>query len=224
MYITVSGPASSGKGTISRSFAQQFGLVHVDAGLIFRWIAYVCRRKDALTESNLRILEKNFMQYRWDGKRGSVEYGGELIDLKLADPEIASLTSKLASDPKYFTHMTEVTERIISSFPAVIVDGRSAGTALLPNADMKFYIDAPIHIRVARRLSDLAKINEGLVYEDVFSQLLERDSRDKARSTDPLRIPQGASIIDSGSMSVSDAVTYMHQEITNRGFVLEEAH
>lgn len=222
MYITINGPASSGKGTISRSFAQQFGLIHVDAGLIFRWMAYVCGRTGAFVEINSKLLKQNPMRYKWNGHRGSIEFEGKSLDVQLAHPEIASLTSKLSSDPKYFIHMIEVTEKVINSFPTAIVDGRSSGTVLLPYAEAKFYVDAPVYIRAARRLSDLAKVHPKLTYENVLSQLLERDRRDKTRTLDPLRIPQGSSIIDSGSMSVPEAVAYMYQEITTKGFVLKK--
>lgn len=217
MYITVSGPSASGKGTISRAFARQFGLVHVDAGLIFRWIAYVSGQVGADVVSNSQILERYPMQYRWDGNRGSIEYAGEVLDLQLADPEIARVTSELASDPMYFGPMIEVTEKIISSFPTAIVDGRSAGTVLLPYAEAKFYIDAPLRVRAARRLSDLAEAHPELTYEMILSQLRERDYRDRTRILDPLRKPQGSLVIDSSSMSVSEIVAYMHRIVVVRG-------
>jgi cytidylate kinase len=156
------------------------------------------------------------MRYTWNGCRGGIEYGGELLGYQLAHPEIANLTAKLASDPKYFTCMVGITEKVISSFPEAIVDGRSAGTVLLPHAEAKFYVDAPISVRAARRLADLAEVHPRLTHDDMLSQLEERDRKDRTRALDPLRIPQGAALIDSSAMSISEAVTYMHQIVQAR--------
>lgn len=216
MYITVSGPASSGKGTISRSFAQKFGLTHVDAGLIFRWVAYLYDRAGGALEIGSELLERHPMRYVWNGCLGSIEYEGELLNSQLAHPEIANLTAELASDPKHFVRMIEITERIIGSSPEAIVDGRSAGTVLLPHAEVKFYVDAPIHVRAARRLADLIKDHPKLTYDDVLSQLNERDRKDRTRLLDPLRIPRGALLVDSSAMSVSEAMTYMRQIVQAR--------
>jgi cytidylate kinase len=201
MKITISGPAASGKGTVSRVIARHFGLMHFDAGLIFRYYAYV--RYERGDEAALALINSSgdVWTYDWDGVKAIVREAGETLTGRLMGAEVSHLTSALATDAVHFHRMLKLCAHVLDRVPDVIVDGRSAGTLLVPHADFKFFLEAPLPLRAERRLADYRNMGLDHSYADVFAQLEERDRLDETRSIDPLRIPEGACVIHTGHLT-----------------------
>ena len=204
MKITINGPAASGKGTVSRMLAGKLGYVHFDAGMVFRFYALMsinygienCR--EFLVE---QLWEK--WSYEWSAKGGSIICEGRDVSAELHEQHIASLTAQLAATPQDFVQMIAITERVLAEFTRVIVDGRSAGTVLLPGADRKFYLDAPAEIRAERRYQELIQRGITSSREQVIADLLSRDELDRNRRLDPLQIPEGAQVLQTGFSSAT---------------------
>lgn len=219
MRITISGPSASGKGTVSRRFAQCYGLLYVDIGLIFRCSAFFLHRGTVRHVGEMKeLLACSFWEYLWDGSRAQIRMGNATLEKELSDPLIAEQTSELAAEPEQFAELVDLSNQIIGSHDRLIVDGRSAGTIFLASADAKFYLDAHVEVRARRRLADLRALGYESTYEDVLRDLGKRDARDKARQFDPLIVPSGAEIIVTDRMTCEDVVTRMHASLKRIGF------
>ena len=87
-----------------------------------------------------------------------------------------------------------------------ILDGRDIGTVVLPDADIKFFIDADIHTRAERRTKELLQAGQSVMFHDVLTDLQERDARDRSRSAAPLRPADDAIFIDTSKMDPDGVV------------------
>ena len=96
-----------------------------------------------------------------------------------------------------------------------ILDGRDIGTVVLPDADIKFFIDADIHTRAERRTKELLQAGQSVMFRDVLTaDMQERDARDRSRSSAPLRPADDAIIIDTSNMDADDVLALAVSHIT----------
>lgn len=201
MKIAITGPAASGKGTVSRIVARKLGLVHFDAGLVFRFYTF------AHSSGVLETISADEWDYRWDGERAFIEYNSRNLCRELIAPEISLQTAELASSPEHFERMISLCESYLSKTQDVIVDGRSAGTLLLRDADHIFYIDAPVEERARRRHAEFVTSGITQSYENVLKELKKRDFLDMTREVNPLIIPDSATYISTAGIDAEEIAT-----------------
>jgi cytidylate kinase len=79
----------------------------------------------------------------------------------------------------------------------VVYDGRDTGTVICPNADVKFFVTAPVEIRAQRRYKDYVAAGLDTTYEKVLAEMKARDERDQNRSAAPLKPAEDAIIFDN---------------------------
>jgi cytidylate kinase len=130
-------------------------------------------------------------------------------DASLRTSEIAQIASKIAV-------LTDVRDALIdkqrdfASHPptghGAILDGRDIGSVILPNANVKLYIDADIHVRAKRRFLELSAKDETVTQAQILADLTERDARDKTRATAPLKPADDAVIIDTSELSAQEVL------------------
>jgi cytidylate kinase len=97
------------------------------------------------------------------------------------------------------------------------MEGRDIGTAVFPDAEFKFFLDASPEVRAERRWRELNARGVTITREEVLAQLLERDRRDRGRELAPLKPAPDAIIIDASRMSVEEVVKLMAQRVSARG-------
>ena len=107
--------------------------------------------------------------------------------------------------------------RIDFSDGRIMLDGRDIGTAVFPDAEFKFFLDASPEVRAERRWRELNARGVTITNEEVLAQLLERDRRDCGRELAPLKPAPDAIIIDASRMSVEEVVKLMAQRVSARG-------
>ena len=91
----------------------------------------------------------------------------------------------------------EFVENMIKKKGGCILDGRDIGTEILPNADFKFYIDAPIETRAKRRFKQLYSTNKSIEFKNILLDLEKRDISDKSRKNSPLILSEDSILIDT---------------------------
>ena len=184
MKIAIDGTAASGKGTLSNLLSKSLKLPRLDTGLLYRKVAFLYIKSVGLMASkntlNNSILKKI------------------LIDLDLNDLEqdtlkhdlygnLASMIGKLGFvRNKLKVIQIEFVKNMTKKNGGCILDGRDIGTKILPNADFKFYVDAPLHIRAKRRYDQLHSNDKSIEFKNVMLDLKRRDFSDKSRENSPL--------------------------------------
>ncbi len=96
------------------------------------------------------------------------------------------------------------------------MEGRDIGTAIFPDAEFKFFLDADVKVRSARRYEELKKKGASITEREVLDQLIERDRRDSGRELAPLRRADDAIVIDTTKLSIKDVVAAMKAKIKAR--------
>ena len=194
MIIALDGPAASGKGTLSKKLASEFGLPYLDTGLLYRAVGYQALQQNIQADA-LYDLEKIAMKIEL-----------EAIDqTELRSSEVAQMASKIASIPQVREALIKAQRNFANQAKGAILDGRDIGTVIAPHADYKFYITASAEVRAERRHKDLVKSNENISFDDVLKDIKERDARDQNRKTAPAKQAEDAHLIDTTNLCIEEA-------------------
>ncbi|PZX11562.1 (d)CMP kinase [Celeribacter halophilus] len=186
--IAIDGPAAAGKGTISKAVAQHFGFAHLDTGLLYR-------ATGAKTFEGLSPIEAAQTLTAQDLERD---------DLRSADAGQAA--SRVAAEPDVREALVDFQQAFARREGGAVLDGRDIGTVICPDAEVKLYVIASDEVRARRRHKELVEKGEEITFEEVLDDLRERDERDAARATAPLKPADDAVVIDTTSMSIEQAV------------------
>ena len=178
--IAIDGPAASGKGTIARALAQRFGFHHLDTGLLYRAVGALGGDPVAAAE-NLTA--------------------ADLARPDLRTAEAGQAASRVAVIPEVRAALIDFQRRFAVQEPGAILDGRDIGTVICPDAAVKLYVVADDATRAARRAAEL-----GADPAEMLAQIRDRDARDSARATAPLRPAPDAVLIDTTQLSIAAAL------------------
>ncbi len=216
--ITIDGPTSSGKNSVGFLLAQKLGYQYIDTGMIYRAGCYCMLKNDILSDDEEKVLDcyRNLkMEFKVEDGKHLVYLDGEGVTNKLHTPEISRLVPVVAAKPKVRAILRGVQRRIGIS-ENTVMSGRDIGTEIFPSANHKFYLTASAKVRAQRRYNQLVKQNRQIKYKDVLDDMIERDRQDMEREVSPLKIPEGAVVIDNFHMNVGQTVDKMLQIIKGK--------
>ncbi|MDC1383691.1 (d)CMP kinase [Candidatus Puniceispirillum sp.] len=194
MIIAIDGSAASGKGTLARKLALRLNYDYLDTGALYRAVAL--------------SLMKAGIDVNYIDENQAVKCASEM-DLTLTkSPEIrtdlvASLASNIASLATVRAELLTLQRAFAAAPPSgngAVLDGRDIGTIILPDADLKFFIDANISIRADRRTKELLRGGQSAIFRDVLAAMKIRDYRDRTRLVAPLRAAEDAISIDTSNI------------------------
>ena len=123
--------------------------------------------------------------------------------------KVAEMASVVAAMPAVRAALLDLQRQFATTPPnprGAILDGRDIGTVVLPDADIKFFIDADIHSRAERRTKELLQARQSVMFRQVLLDLQERDRRDRCRSDSPLHPADDAIVIDTSTMDADDVM------------------
>jgi cytidylate kinase len=196
IVIAIDGTSASGKSTNAKLVAKALGYVYVDTGAMYRTLAWHCLLKHVDVHDAKAVANAC---RRWKTKLECADVNGLLVVRLLVDdyfpekeirmPETAAAVSHVAAVPKVREWMKK-TQRDCIQFGNLVMEGRDIGTNVFPETDYKFYLDATLAERSARRAAD--GVNENLA---------ARDQRDSQRAVAPLMIALGAKVINNSAMT-----------------------
>jgi CMP/dCMP kinase len=208
--IAIDGPAASGKSTLGRRLADALGYLFFDTGVMYRavtWIALqrgiLIKDEDAVTGLAESIQIDVLPASKPDGRVCDVIVEGEDITWSVRSPEVDQNVSIIAAYRDVRRAMTEQ-QRRIGLRGRVVMVGRDIGTVVLPEADLKIYLDASASERAHRRHKENKERGADLDYDDTLVTVLQRDRIDSTRDVAPLRAAQDAVVIDSDKLSAEE--------------------
>ncbi|MBW6418619.1 d(CMP) kinase [Celeribacter sp. PS-C1] len=186
--IAIDGPAAAGKGTISKAVAKHFGFAHLDTGLLYR-------ATGAKTFEGLTPIEAAESLVAADLDRDDLRSG-----------DAGQAASRVAAVPEVRAALVDFQQAFARREGGAVLDGRDIGTVICPDAEVKLYVIASDEVRAQRRHKELVEKGEDITLEDVLEDLRERDERDAARATAPLKPAEDATVIDTTEMGIEEAV------------------
>ena len=212
--IAIDGPVGAGKSTVARELARSLAFSYINTGAMYRAVALVARESgispgDAQIERRLAgILD--MIAITFDGER--VLLSSRDITAAIAAPEVGDLASRLSTLAIVRRKMREL-QRAAGRGGGAVMEGRDIGTAVFPDAEFKFFLDADVEVRAERRWRELVAKGASVTRDEVLAQLLERDRRDSERELAPLRRADDAIVIDSTRLSIAEVVAAMKARV-----------
>jgi len=192
VVVAIDGPAGSGKSTLSRALADRLGLRRLDTGAMYRSVAWAVLRSGIGTEDGDAVADLARILTIEVGDRVVVD--GNDVTEAIRGPEVSATVSVVAANPGVRAALVERQRRWVATHGGGVVEGRDIGSVVLPDADLKLYLTASPEVRAARRSEEGAEA------------VARRDRLDSTRTTSPLEVPEGARVIDTGALSVSQIV------------------
>jgi len=218
MIITIDGPAGSGKSTLAKNLAKRLGLMYLNTGATYRAIALAAKRAglDECHPSELATLaEGSNVELQVEADELCVFLDGEDVTNAIQTAEISDLASRISTLPQVRRALVSLQRRIASG-KNVVSEGRDTGTIVFPHADLKIYLDASINERARRRSGDWVG---NIDLEKIKYEIAMRDDRDRTRCDSPLRVAEGAVIIDSTTTQPEDVVELAINAMRARGLL-----
>jgi cytidylate kinase len=210
--IAVDGSAASGKSSVGRRLAARLGYPFLDTGIMYRAITYaaVSRGIDPRDGESLARLANEVRLDVALPQPGSSAGAVIRVDEKdvtslLRQPEIEDSVSLVSRIPAVREALVEQQRRIAAGQP-IVMAGRDIGTVVLPNADFKLYLDAPLSERARRRQKDFESDGRKVSHEDVLEDIRRRDQIDSERSVSPLRPADDAIVIDTDKLTLDQVM------------------
>lgn len=227
--IAIDGPAASGKSTVGERVAQQLGYVYLDTGVMYRAVTWAALDRgipiedeaavsQLAAELEIRVLRPTVD----DGRQYTVLADSTDITWEIRSAEVNRGVSPVSAYPGVRRALT-ARQRAIGKEGGVVMVGRDIGTVVLPDAEVKAYLDASLQERARRRhLEDQRRGKESDLAE-VMADLEHRDRIDSTRAAAPLRPADDATIIDSTNMTANQVVDRVLALVREKTDALAEA-
>ena len=207
--IAMDGTAASGKTTVGKIVAEKLGYLFFDTGIMYRVAAYGAYQKlhDISDEKKVsEVVESMDIALENDTKNGvtNVLLDGQNITDRLHLPEVDKIVSTVAAYPAVRSALT-MQQRKIGLRGRVVMVGRDIGTVVMPDAEMKIYLEASAETRAKRRyLENLSNHIESETYEMILADIIKRDKNDRERTVAPLRPADDAVIIHTDEYTAAE--------------------
>lgn len=202
--IAIDGPSASGKGTVAQGVAGELGFHYLNSGALYRAVAVAAMKAGADLESE-SILSGITLNIKAKFSGDSVELDGVDVTDAIRTEEVSTVASRIAAHPKVRNALLE-RQRGFRRDPGLVADGRDMGTVVFPDAALKIYLTASPEERAARRHKQLMGKGLGANMAALLQDIRERDQRDSARATAPLKKSADAVLIDTTHNSAADAI------------------
>jgi cytidylate kinase len=210
--IAIDGPAASGKSTVGELLAQHLGYLYFDTGVMYRAVTWVALSRDisiedeaAVTSLAERLRIDVTPPTANDGRQYTVLADGIDVTWAIRTPEVDANVSPVSAYPSVRRALVAQQRRVAAGGRVVMV-GRDIGTIVLPDADLKLYLDANVEERARRRWREVRARGEEAGYEPMLAAMRRRDEIDSHRVVSPLRVADDAIVVDTTDLSIEEVL------------------
>jgi cytidylate kinase len=217
--IAIDGPAASGKSTLGKNLAETLNYLYFDTGVMYRAITWVALQRGIRIDNEEKIThlaENTSIDVRppskEDGRDYDVWVNGQDITWDIRRPEIDANVSAVSAYPGVRRALTEQ-QRRIGLRGRVVMVGRDIGTVVLPEANLKIYLDASVEVRARRRYDELRERTDSFAGQKddrslyaILAAMRKRDQIDSTRQVAPLKPADDAVTIDSDHMDAGQVL------------------
>ena len=209
IQIAIDGPASSGKSTVAKIIAKDFGYTYLDTGAMYRAATYIALRNQISPDEPSQLLE---LLEQYPISFGRAETGEQLVfvgDVDVTNPirenEVTNTVSAFAAIPAVREKLVALQQEIARQ-GGIVMDGRDIGTVVLPQAELKIFLVASVDERAERRYKE--NLSKGIEtdLETLKEEIAARDYKDSHRETSPLKQAEDAIYLDTTGLSILEVV------------------
>lgn len=229
LRIAIDGPVGAGKSTVAKAVADRLGIVYVDTGAMYRAVALHAKHRLVKWEDRQKVVDlldgvrvelDTPNGKKRDGRNVTVILNGEDVSWDIRKGDVGEGASIVSTYPEVRDKLVSM-QKEMAKKRSVIMEGRDIGTRVLPDADIKIYMDADIGERAKRKQSQFEGMGEKVSYREAKEEIESRDNREMTRKVDPLRPAEDAWVIDTTNLSVEEVVDKIADRVAvlNSNFV-----
>ena len=216
--IAIDGPAGAGKSTISKKVAKELGYVYIDTGAMYRTVGLKAVRMGIDTKDEKAvgaILPGIDIDIRHEGVEQHIFLDGENVSDKIRTPEISMAASNVSAIGAVRVALVDMQRKLAANHD-VVMDGRDIATFVLPDAEVKIFLTASVDARAERRYKELLEKGSDVRFEDVKSEMIQRDKNDSTRAVSPLKIAEDATVIDTSELNLEQSINKVVEFIRSK--------
>lgn len=212
--IALDGPAAAGKTTVGRLLAERLGYLWLDTGLLYRALTAAALREGLAPEDEAALLDLlarrplDIRPLAADSAELGVTLGGADMSEALRAAAVDANVSAVARHQGLRAALLEPQRRVARE-QAVIMLGRDIGTVVLPDADLKLYLDASAAARARRRLREQLARGQAVDFRTVLAQTEARDGKDRGRAVAPLALAPRAVVVATDRCDTGGVVDHL---------------
>lgn len=212
MIVVIDGPAGSGKSSTARAIAEQLQIQFLDSGALYRVATLVYLESLDNGTSFFDRLKESDISFYFKNKNFHSFLNGEEVSDEIREMKVSNAVSKVASDPMVRSHINKLMRAEVET-GVYIADGRDLGTAVFPDAELKFFMVADLYERAKRRLAEMEAQGLDASLEEIKSNLEARDNADSSRASDPLKQADDAILINTSELSFEEQVSQIAERV-----------
>lgn len=209
--IAIDGFSSSGKSTMAKELAKEIGYIYIDSGAMYRAVTLFAITHDIFENSqmNTEKFSKLIHEIRIEFKRNpqtqtpETYLNGENVEQKIRSMEVSNKVSPISTLPFVREAMVQQQQEM-GKAKGIVMDGRDIGTTVFPEAELKIFVTASPETRAERRYKELREKGVDVNYDEILTNVIERDTIDQNREVSPLRKADDAILLDNSHMSIAE--------------------
>jgi len=204
--IAIDGPAASGKSTTAKNIAQKLNYLYIDTGAMYRalTLAIIRVKIDASDEVGIIKLALNSnIELKQSDSELRTFLNGKDVSHEIRLPEINQIISKISAYPEIRKIMVQK-QQTLAQHGGIVMDGRDIGTVVLPDAEVKIYMEAKLSERAKRRFDELQKKGIKSDLTEIEKEIANRDQTDSNRTASPLKPAIDSIIIDTSNLTIEE--------------------
>jgi len=216
--VALDGPGSSGKSSVGAAAAVRLGFRFLDTGVLYRAITLLSVLRDIEpTDQAALVAVVPEMELVADevGRMRGIKVDGEDVTAQLHVPAVDRRVSAVSAQADVRAALMD-TQRDIAASGAIILAGRDIGTVVLPDAELKLYLEVSVEERARRRAAERGLDPGSDEAATILADLQRRDHLDRSREVAPLRVPDDAVIVRSDDRQFDDTVVEVVRIIGER--------
>ena len=212
MIVVIDGPAGSGKSSTAKAVAEQTNIQYLDSGALYRAATLIFIESNQNRTTFFERLESINISFCYKKGYFNVSIDGRDVTKDIRTMLVSNSVSEVASLPEVRSFINGLMNEAILT-GNFIADGRDLGTAVFPNADLKFFMIADLETRAKRRMIELKNQGSDVTLEQILLNISERDQKDSNRKADPLKKANDAIEIDTSTYKFEEQVNFISEKV-----------
>lgn len=220
IVIAVDGHSSCGKSTVAKEVAKKLNYLYLDSGAMYRAVTLYCLRNNLIHNEELDSAELVHrlgqihisFRYNPDNQSNDTYLNDENVENEIRQLKVSQYVSRVAAISEVRHHLVAL-QKEMGKNKGIVMDGRDIGTVVFPEAELKLFMTASPDIRAKRRYDELIAKGENVDYEEIRTNVIDRDRYDEQREVSPLRRADDAQVLDNSFLTREEQLSWVLQKV-----------